>query len=60
MRAVNIRWCIDDADEDNLDLPDVIDLPEELADDEEIDYDGIDDYLSDLTGFLQEGYCLEE
>ena len=59
MKAVNIKWETD-GDKDVLsELPTEIELPNELTDGE-IDYDGIDDYLSDKTGFCHFGYELED
>lgn len=44
MRAVNIQWDFDDGEE--AILPDEIELPKNL-----IDEDEISDYISDVTGF---------
>ena len=49
MKAINIQWDTDF--EDNVDLPTEIDLPEHLADEEEIS-----DYISDTTGFCHKGF----
>lgn len=66
MKAVNIKWDIDEDYDDDIDvlqmLPDEIEIPNEVAyyEDGEIDYDGIADYLSDETGFCHDGYVLED
>lgn len=54
MKAVNIKWNIDD-EEDVLQgrLPDEIDIPVGMIDEEEIS-----DYLSDTTGFCHAGFEL--
>ena len=57
MKATCIKWVTDEEEVNNL--PQEIELPVELTN-EEIDYEGIDDYLSDMTGFLHEGYVLED
>ena len=43
-------------------LPKEIELPKEIAIDENgnINYDGIDDYLSYVTGVCHEGYVVED
>lgn len=58
MKAVNIKWDTDGDRELRKELPKEITLPTELTDGE-IDYDGIDDYLSNETGFCHFGYELE-
>lgn len=59
MKATCIEWDTEGAD---IVLPDEVELPDEVVYDEdgEINYDEIDDYLSDLTGFCHCGYVLEE
>ena len=60
MKATCIEWVTEGAD---IVLPDEVELPDEVVYDEDgdIDYDEIDDYLSDfLTGFCHCGYVLEE
>lgn len=58
MKATNIQWDTD-GDKDVFDeLPTEIELPNELTENE-IDYDGIEDYLSNQTGFCHFGYELE-
>ena len=59
MRAVNIKWDTDGDRELLKTLPKEIELPKRLTKGE-IDYDGIDDYLSDKTGFCHFGYKLKE
>lgn len=61
-KAVDINWDVDDP-EDLNDLPTEIEIPEELSvdlDPNEPYLDDIDDYLSDVTGFLHCGYRLVE
>ena len=53
MKAINIQW---ETDGQHADLPNEIELPEDIESD---DYDAIDDYLSNVTGFLHNGYELE-
>lgn len=59
MKAVNIKWDIDYAYDEDLDtlqmLPTEIEIPEGMTDEDEIT-----DYLSDVTGFCHEGYDLVE
>lgn len=58
MKATNIEWDIDDYEGD-LDvlqmLPDKIEIPEGMTDEEEIS-----NYISDETGFCHKGYALED
>lgn len=54
--ATNILWCTDGEDEDELDLPWEVRLPDWLSDDD----DEIADYLSDEVGFLVDGFSVEE
>lgn len=64
-KATCIDWDLDDDDLtpeeiEDLDLPDEIEIPDEiLAAAEEYD-DAIGDYLSDVTGFCHKGYVLED
>ena len=51
MKAINILW---DTDEKAIDLPQEMDIPLGLIDEEEIA-----DYLSELTGFCVVEYYLE-
>ena len=55
MKAINIDWDVDlEEDLDALQmLPDEIEIPEELEDEE-----AISDYLSDVTGFCHNGFEL--
>lgn len=50
MRAYNIKW---DTDGEEVNLPNEIEIPEGMTDEEEIS-----DYLSDVTGFCHEGFSL--
>lgn len=58
MKAKNIKWDTDGDMEVFNELPAEIELPNELTDGE-VDYDGIEDYLSNETGFCHFGYELE-
>lgn len=51
LRATNIAW---DTDNEIVDLPTSIEIPEDIKDEDEIS-----DYLSDLTGFCHKGFMLE-
>lgn len=51
LRATNIVW---DTDDEAVDLPTSIEIPEDITDEDEIS-----DYLSDLTGFCHKGFTLE-
>ena len=53
--ATCIKWETDGYDD--IILPTEIEIPTHIEDD---DYDAIDDYLSDVTGFLHNGYVLED
>ena len=53
MRATNIKWNVDD--ENDLErIPDELEIPEGITDEDEIS-----DWISDTTGFLHDGFCLE-
>ena len=52
MKAINIQWDVD-YKKDLKYLPQEINIPEEL-----IDEDEISDYISDLTGFCHYGFEL--
>lgn len=52
-RATNIHWDVDEK-EDLEELPDSMDIPQGMDEDE------IADYLSDQTGFCHDGFDLEE
>lgn len=69
MKAVNIKWFIDeeDIDKDTVEeirasLPTEVDIPENILDrgedKDDVDDDAISDYLSDLTGYLHSGFDL--
>lgn len=53
MKAVNIKWDVDEDMELLEELPTAIEIPEGMADEGEIS-----DYLSDVTGFCHMGYVL--
>jgi hypothetical protein len=60
MRAVNIDWDVSDyegkeREEVLSELPEEIEIPDDMADEDEIS-----DYLSDSTGFCHYGFELEE
>ena len=52
-RATHIQWDVDEQ-EDLEELPDSMDIPQGIDEDE------IADYLSDQTGFCHDGFDLEE
>lgn len=52
MRATNIIW---DTDGEDAVLPTEIVIPDGITDEEEIS-----DYISDVTGYCHEGFCLED
>lgn len=54
MKATKIMWDVD-YDEDGKLLPTEVELPEGMTDEEEIC-----NYLSDLTGYCHEGFCIED
>ena len=54
MRAINIEWDVD-YEEQLEDLPEEMEIPEGMTDEEEIS-----DYISDKTGFCHEGFVLED
>ena len=58
MRATNIQWDTDGNMELFDELPKEIEIPKELTDGE-IDYEEIEDYISDVTGFCHSGFELE-
>ncbi len=53
MKAINILWDVDDDEKELVSLPDEIDIPEGMTDEDEIS-----DYLSDETGFCYKGFDL--
>lgn len=54
MKAYDILWDVDDPAEAE-DLPDEVEIPDVMVDEEEIS-----DYLSDLTGFCHKGFRLTD
>lgn len=54
MRAVEIDWDTDGDMEALADLPTEIDIPEGISKEE------ISDYITDLTGYCQRGFLLDE
>lgn len=60
MKATCIKWDTDGDKELLEELPKEVDVPESIVRNEngEIDYDGIGDYLSDVTGFCHEEFKL--
>ena len=59
MKATCIKWDTDGDRELRTSIPKDIELPNELTDGE-VDYDGIDNYLSNEIGFCHFGYILED
>lgn len=59
MKATCIQWDTDGNKELLEELPKEIELPKKLTDGE-IDYEGIEDFLSNETGFCLSGYDLED
>lgn len=59
MKAINIKWDIDEDENDNIDvlqmLPEEMEIPKYITDEEEIS-----DWLSDETGFCHNGFELVE
>ena len=53
MKAVDIDWCVDNAEEQGF-LPSEIEIPDE------IDVDEVGDYISDVTGYCHYGFVLEK
>ena len=57
MKAINIEWDIDEDYDGDLDvlqmLPNEIEIPNEMTDEEEIS-----DYISNETGFCHKGFEL--
>ena len=52
MKAINIEWDVD-YEEELMNLPDEITIPDEMEDEEEIS-----DFLSDVTGYCHRGFSL--
>ena len=53
MKAVNIQWDIDD-EKDLENLPEEIEIPDGMTDEEEIS-----DYITDCTGFCHNGFSVD-
>lgn len=53
MKAINIQWDVDNMEE-LADLPEEIEIPDGMTDDEKIS-----DYISDFTGFCHKGFEIE-
>lgn len=49
MKAVNIKW---ETDGEDVNLPTEMDIPKEIEEDE----DDISDYISNMTGWLHNGF----
>lgn len=56
-KAVNIKWVTDGYD---VELPDEMEIPEEFITEDGIDEDDVSDWLSDETGWLHNGFEIEE
>lgn len=54
MKAVNIKWDVDDPEDMDL-LPTEIEIPEGMTDEDEIS-----DYISDETGYCHYGFDLDD
>ena len=52
MYAVDIKW---DTDDEDVDLPNIVKVPDDLTDGEDIS-----DWLSDEYGFCHDGFALKE
>lgn len=52
MKASAIIW---DTDDENVDLPSKIELPEGMEDEDEIS-----DYITEQTGYCHKGFIIEE
>ncbi len=52
MYAVDIKW---DTDDEDVDLPNIVKVPDDL-----IDGKDISDWLSDKYGFCHDGFALKE
>ena len=61
MKATNIKWDTDGDMELLQDLPTEMKIPEEFEteDENDMDFDGIADGLSDQTGFCVYGFRIE-
>ena len=61
MKVTNIKWDINGDKSLLKELPTEIELPNEIAIDEygDIDFEEIDEYLYNETGFYSEGYKLK-
>ena len=57
MKATNIKWDTDGDIELLNELPTEIEIPDSIESD---DFDSIDDYLSNETGYCHFGYDLED
>lgn len=58
MRAVNIQWVTDGYE---VDLPSEMEIPDKCIDENgEVDYEDVENYLSDTTGWLHEGFEIED
>lgn len=56
-KAVNIKWETDGYD---AVLPHEMTIPEEFIDEDGLDADAVSDWLSDQTGWLHNGFEIEE
>lgn len=58
MKAINITWDTDGDMELLQNLPTEMEIPEEFEteDEDDMDFDGIADWLSDQTGFCLYGF----
>lgn len=51
LMAINIKWDMDD--DDSTELPETMEIPEGMEDEDEIS-----DYLSEQTGYCHKGFDL--
>lgn len=57
VNATNIKWITDGYD---VDLPTELEIPEQFIDEDGVDEDAVSDWLSDVTGWLHDGFRIEE
>lgn len=56
-KAVDIKWETDGYD---VDLPTEMEIPECFIDEDGIDEKAVSDWISDETGWLHDGFRIEE
>lgn len=55
MRAINIKWDVDNDEDGDIELPTEIEIPKEIKDEEEVS-----DYITNATGFCHKGFVLTD